>query len=80
MIITVPSARVDHILAVLKFFRLIDGMSLEGHHGFDVRETTRIFDSPGFRLIHNHRFELGLNYLFVFERGAAASPGAALRS
>jgi hypothetical protein len=71
LLITVPSSRVDQILAVLKFFRLIDGMSLEEHHGFEVQETTSIFPAENFRLLRHATFQLGLNHLFVFERIAA---------
>jgi 2-polyprenyl-3-methyl-5-hydroxy-6-metoxy-1,4-benzoquinol methylase len=68
LIITVPSGAVDRILAVLKFSRLIDGMSLEEHHGYQVEQTTAIFPAKSFRLLRRKRFQLGLNNLFVFER------------
>ena len=70
IIITVPSPRVDQILAVLKTLRLIDGMSLEEHHGYDVGLTAKIFSPPDFRLVCHRTFQLGLNNLFVFERSA----------
>jgi Methyltransferase domain len=68
VIITVPSQAVDHILAVLRWLRLIDGMSLEEHYGFEPNDTGKIFDAPRFRLIHQSKFQCGLNHLFVFER------------
>src|SRR5262245_36949355 len=61
LIITVPSAQVDYILAALKFFRLIHGMALEEHHGYDVSDTTKIFSAAHFRLVRRKKFELGLN-------------------
>lgn len=73
LIITVPSAAVDRILDVLKFARLIDGMSLEEHHGYDVQQTTKIFANPDFQLLRRKKFQLGLNNLFVFERTGATS-------
>jgi 2-polyprenyl-3-methyl-5-hydroxy-6-metoxy-1,4-benzoquinol methylase len=72
LIVTVPSTRVDYILEVLKKFRLIHGMSLEEHHGYEVKDTTKIFCPPHFRLVCHRSFQLGLNHLFVFERSAAA--------
>jgi 2-polyprenyl-3-methyl-5-hydroxy-6-metoxy-1,4-benzoquinol methylase len=68
LIITVPSPAVDHILAGLKFLKLIDGMSLEEHHGYNVEQTTKIFPAEHFRLLRRQTFQLGLNNLFVFER------------
>jgi SAM-dependent methyltransferase len=68
LVITVPSSAVDQILKVLLFFRLIEGMSLEQHHGFDVRRTTEIFGKAGLALKCHRKFQLGLNNLFVFEK------------
>jgi 2-polyprenyl-3-methyl-5-hydroxy-6-metoxy-1,4-benzoquinol methylase len=68
LLITVPSPQVDQILAVLAFLRLVDGMALEEHHGFEVGQTTQIFPPEMFRLVKQSGFQLGLNNLFVFER------------
>ena len=70
VIITVPSPRVDQILAVLQKLRLVHGMSLEEHHGYEVRQTAEIFCPPHFRLVCRRTFQFGLNNLFVFERTA----------
>jgi uncharacterized heparinase superfamily protein len=70
VIITVPAKAVDHLLAALRFFRLIDGMSLEEHYGFEPADTARIFSPPQFRLLHHSTFQAGLNHLFVFARAA----------
>jgi SAM-dependent methyltransferase len=66
LIITVPSPSVDHILSVLRGVRLIDGMSLEQHFGFDVATTRPTFEGGGLELVKEKRFQLGLNNLFVF--------------
>jgi SAM-dependent methyltransferase len=68
LIITVPSSRVDSILSVLRRCHLIDGMSLDEHHGYAVQKTKDIFSSPQFILVKHRRFQLGLNNLFVFTR------------
>ncbi|WP_299364537.1 methyltransferase domain-containing protein [Winogradskyella sp.] len=68
VIITVPSPFVDRILWVLSKLRLIDGMSLEEHYGFEAKDTPSLFHSKQFRLIKHKTFQLGLNNLFVFEK------------
>ena len=68
LIITVPSRIVDWILHVLKFLRVIDGMSLEQHYGFDVSTTPLLFSVDGLRLVKAEKFQLGLNNLFVFRK------------
>lgn len=69
--ITVPSPRVDDILRMLIPLRLVDGMSVHEHYGFDAENTVQIFAGPLFRLIHRRTFQMGLNNLFVFERTGA---------
>lgn len=69
VVITVPSPRVDDILSLLSTLRIIDGMSLEEHYGFDVESTVDLFQGA-FKLRHRQQFQLGLNNLFVFEKNA----------
>jgi 2-polyprenyl-3-methyl-5-hydroxy-6-metoxy-1,4-benzoquinol methylase len=71
LLVTTPEPFVDRILDALKFLRLIDGMSLDEHYGFEPRETPAIFTSHGLRLREWRKFQLGLNNLFVFERDSS---------
>jgi SAM-dependent methyltransferase len=66
LIVTVPSLRVDGIIAWLRRLRLADGMSLEEHHGFAPQMTPGVFLPHGFTLEHARPFQLGFNHLFVF--------------
>lgn len=68
MIITVPSPLVDHIIALLRFLKIMDAMSIEQHHGFDPKQVVPLFVKTGFTLLLHQRFELGLNNLFVFKK------------
>jgi SAM-dependent methyltransferase len=68
LIITVPSPRVDDILHVLLRLRLIAGIAVHEHYGFQPADTLALFPQPRFRLLRHARFQLGLNNLFVFEK------------
>jgi 2-polyprenyl-3-methyl-5-hydroxy-6-metoxy-1,4-benzoquinol methylase len=69
LIITTPSPLVDAILEAGIKLRLLDGMEVHQHHGFDPRTVPVIFSVDGVRLEARRRFELGLNHLFVFAVG-----------
>ncbi len=75
VVVTVPDAKVDRVLAVLSRLRLIDGMSLEEHHGYDAGRTGPIFEAAGLTMVARKSFELGLNNLYVFQSAAARPQG-----
>ena len=68
LVVTTPSPLVDPILDVLATLRVIDGMSLDQHYGFEPRHTLDVFTGHGLTLVRSARFQLGLNNLFVFRR------------
>ena len=69
VILSVPGPLVDFFLVALSFLRLVDGMSLEEHYGFEAKETPDIFEKNGlFKLERHQSFQLGINNLFVFRR------------
>ena len=66
MILTVPDEKVDKILDRLKKWKLVSGMNLEEHHGYDAFNTLPLGTKAGFRLLVFEQFEMGYNNLFVF--------------
>jgi 2-polyprenyl-3-methyl-5-hydroxy-6-metoxy-1,4-benzoquinol methylase len=70
LVITTPSPAVDKLLDLLIGLRLLDGMDADAHHGFDPRDVPKVFESGPMELEVSARFQLGLNHLFVFRRGA----------
>jgi 2-polyprenyl-6-hydroxyphenyl methylase/3-demethylubiquinone-9 3-methyltransferase len=70
VVVTVPHAAVDRILDVLIALRLVDGMAHEEHHGFEAASTPALFEAAGLVLVLCHRFQLGLNCLYVFAKPA----------
>jgi SAM-dependent methyltransferase len=75
LVITVPGPMVDRIIDVLKTVRVIDGMSVDQHYGFDPSRTIPLFEDAGYSLAAARKFQLGLNHLYVFAKGTAAGAG-----
>lgn len=68
LLITTPSPLVDPILDVLTRLRLVDGMALDEHYGFEPASVPSTFGAAGLTLERHRRFQLGFNHLFVFTR------------
>ncbi len=66
VVLTVPGGHVDRVLDLLIAAGIADGMSLEEHHGYQATDTPLLFEKHGFTLQNWHRFQFGLNNLFVF--------------
>lgn len=64
VVITAPHPRVDKILNILKALRMIKGLSLEEHYGFNPEHLPDIFNR--WTLLKKEKWELGCNYLFIF--------------
>jgi 2-polyprenyl-3-methyl-5-hydroxy-6-metoxy-1,4-benzoquinol methylase len=69
-LITSPAPVADVFLDVMRRLRLIHGMDLDQHYGFDPRHVPGLFGAASLELLLAQRFELGLNHLFVFRRPA----------
>ena len=69
LIITVPAPAVDTILHVLMRLNLVAGMEAHQHHRFQLSNLDRLFTAPLWQRAKHRTFQLGLNHLYVFERG-----------
>jgi SAM-dependent methyltransferase len=68
LIFSIPSPLVDRILDIFLRLRLVDGMSLEEHYGFDSRSVLDTYRLWNFDLQVHQKFELGLNHIYVFSK------------
>lgn len=75
LVITVPSPAVDPILWVLTRLRLLEGIALEQHYGFDAAKTPSLFAGPGLLPVVSKKFQLGLNNLYVFRKERSSGAG-----
>jgi len=72
VILTVPHPHVDRLLDVLKKLRILEGFSMHEHYGFNPECLLHVF--KGWRLLKKDRWELGCNYLFIFEKPETVTP------
>ena len=75
LLVTVPSPKVDAILAALRAVRIVDADSLHQHYGFDPSRTPGLFTGAGLKLVESRRFQLGLNNFYRFERPSEGQSG-----
>ena len=68
VVLTVPSPKVDVLLIILRFLRLVDGIAFEEHHGFNPSKVKPLFESVGFKFLAHKKFQFGLNNLFIFKK------------
>ena len=68
MVLTVPSKEVDFILKILISCRILHGMEVGQHYGYDTGGTIPLFAAKGFELVKHRKFQFGLNNLFVFRK------------
>ena len=66
VVITVPHPRVDRLLEMMKRLRIIEGISIHEHYGFNPECLTDIFKY--WKLVKKERWEFGCNNLFIFEK------------
>ena len=72
LIVTVPSPAVDWILDILTLLRLVEGIEIHQHYGFEPSMVPSLFEEVGLQLVKTSRFQLGLNNLFVFKKPMVA--------
>jgi cyclopropane fatty-acyl-phospholipid synthase-like methyltransferase len=68
VIATVPSPKVDRLVHYGQRLRVLDGMAMHQHHGFDPGQVPAMFTGAGLRLEATRRFQFGLNNLFVLRK------------
>lgn len=66
-LMTVPGPAVDQILDVLMAARIVDGMEVGQHYGYEPEQTSPLFRGAGFAQLTHRRFQLGLNHFFAFK-------------
>ena len=69
LIITAPHEYADYILRLLRFCKMINGMSLDQHDGCSHADLMSFHvNSKCFKIIKHERFQFWLNNLYVFEK------------